>query len=127
MPSTRLSHSEPVDLHLVCVGLQKEELGDLYRDIIRELRERPAFRNPFDPAFDPKTIHELLVHVPWAIIGAAAGKRAVEKAVDIVAGVVERRLSRRNDDHKKTVKILGPDGKVVTEVVATPKKKKHRR
>jgi hypothetical protein len=62
--------------------------------------------------------------IPWTVIGSIAGTRALNKAVDILAGIIERKLTGGNDDHKKTVKILGPDGRVVIEVIATPEKKK---
>jgi hypothetical protein len=124
MPPVRLSRSEPVEFHLKCKGLRQEELTGLYRDFQNALGERPAFRNPTPPLFDAQAIHELLVRVPWTVIGSVAGTRALNKAVDILAGIIERKLTGGNEDHKKTVKILGPDGRVVIEVIATPEKKK---
>ena len=124
MPPVRLSRSEPIEFQLKCKGLRQAELTELYRDLQEELGQRPAFRNPTPPLFDAQTIHELLVRVPWSVIGSVAGTRALNKAVDILAGIIERKLKDSSDHHKKTVKILGADGHVLTEVVATPEKRK---
>jgi hypothetical protein len=44
--------------------------------------------------------------------------------VNILAGIIERGLIGGSEDHKKTEKILGPDGRVKTEVAATAEKRK---
>ncbi|MCU1328312.1 MAG: hypothetical protein JWN34_3682 [Bryobacterales bacterium] len=76
----RLSRSESLPLTLRCVGLTAAELSCLFKDVKRELRDKAAFKNPSPIVFDTKAVHELLVWVPWAAIGTAAGKRAIEKS-----------------------------------------------
>jgi hypothetical protein len=125
MAQSRLSRNEPIEFELICKGLRKEEIFELYEQLGKKLGGRQALRNPFSPVFDPRSVHEILVRVPWVIIGSVAGKRAVEKAIDIIAGVVERKLAERNDTHKKTVTIWGPDGKPAVEVIAKPERKRH--
>jgi hypothetical protein len=52
LPPVRSSKCEPVKVHLKCKGLRREELTVLYRDLKKELGERPPFRNPTPPLFD---------------------------------------------------------------------------
>jgi len=102
---------------LVCKGLRPDELQAIYRELADGYRGRPAFRNPFPPEFDARTVHEILVGA--GIILAYPAK----KAVDVLTDIIKQKLVER-DSRKKNIKIYRPDGSMAIDIMYVPDKPK---
>jgi ATP-dependent exoDNAse (exonuclease V) alpha subunit len=113
MPTIHAADENEREYRLVCKGLDKTDVFELYRKI-EGVGEKPRFRNPFPQNFDAKAIHEIIV------VAGYMGK----KVVDILAGVIENTLKGSPKDKMRTVTIYGPDGAVASEVEIQPRKPK---
>lgn len=118
-------YEEECEVTLKCKGLSERELHEIYQALADALPgHRQAFRNPFTHEFDANAIHQILVWVSGTTVAGYVSKKVFDKALDIVGEVVKRKLEGSNDgDHKKTVTIYGPDGKVAVKVIAEPEPK----
>jgi hypothetical protein len=115
-----------IEFRLSCKGLTAKELGNIYRDLCRMDGCSPAFRNPAPPDYAAQAVHDIIVHVSWPAVTAYIGKKIIDKAADILASVVERRLMDK-EERKKTVTIYDPNGAAHALVELKPEKPKARR
>lgn len=115
------------EYRLKCKGVTGEEFNAILRGLKEEFpRGRTILRNPFWPQFDARTVHEvtLVLSGAAATLGAKTLEKAIEKALDLLAGAVERKLKNGNSERKKAVTIYGPDGKAALVVEALPERKR---
>jgi hypothetical protein len=106
-----------------CKGLTSDELGSLYQGLVDQFPEqRLAYRNPFPPHFDSRTIHEIFVQATQTGLLAYAGKKAIDKSIDLIADIVKQRLSSTNSPRRKTITIYGPDERPALTIELKPKK-----
>ena len=113
---------------IACHGLSKDELYGLYVAFREEIPgSRPAFRNPSPPEFDPQAVYQLIVHMVDSVALAYVGKKLVDKGADILANIIERKLSERESPAKKKVVIYGPNDEPLLEVAVKPEKPKKKR
>jgi hypothetical protein len=115
-----------IEFRLRCKGLTAKELGNIYKDLRRTDGCQPAFRNPAPPDYAAQAVHDIIVHISWPAATAYIGKRIIDKMADILASVVERRLTNK-EERKKTVTIYDPNGAVHTLVELKPEKPRVRR
>jgi hypothetical protein len=106
-----------------CKGLTSDELASLYQGLVGQFPgQRLAYRNPFLPHFDSRTIHEIVMQATQTGLLAYAGKKAIDKSIDLIADVVKRRLSSTNSPRLKTITIYGPDERPALTIELKPKK-----
>jgi hypothetical protein len=74
------------EYRLVCKGLGSGELYEPYQELSRQPRALVAFRNPFPPHYDSKTIHEIFVDV--VLVGAYPAKKFIDLIADTVKSLV---------------------------------------
>ncbi len=108
------------EYRVVCKGVSVTEFMELQREIEAELSARTLRRNPFDPAFDAKTVHEIIVRLGATGAAGYVGK----KIVDLIADIVKRKLKQRDDGPPRSVTIYDYRGQptIIVEL-KKPKRK----
>jgi len=116
-----------IEFRLKFKGLTTKELRAIYKDLSLMENCRPAFRNPAPPDYTAQAIHDIIVHISWPAVTACIGKKVIDKAADILANVVERRLTDGKQERKKTVTIYDPSGSAHTMVELKPERPRVKR
>jgi hypothetical protein len=102
------------EMRLVCRGLSQAEFGELFQVMKDQFGFKTVLRNPLQPQFDPKAIHEIIAHVTGSDIGGYAIKRAADAAKDLVVAYLTYRFLRKpaEDTQRRHVELFDADGKL---------------
>ena len=114
-----------IEFRLRCKGLTARELGNTYKDLRWPDGCQPAFRNPAPPDY-AQALHDIIVHISWPTATGYISKKIIDKVVDILASVVEHRLTNK-EERKKTVAIFDPNAPLRTVVELKPERPRVRR
>jgi hypothetical protein len=114
----RLTRREMREYRLTCTGLDEKELFELYHLLKNKLDVEAAFRNPFLPHVEPHTVHEIL------LTGAAIAGATGTKVLDLIAGIVKRKLEERDAPGKRSVTIYDDNDRPYSVVELKPPKPK---